>query len=256
MIRLSTSLLPVLLTTATLAAQQPDPHMVQPERPTVATHAGTVAPGWVEVETGVEFDHGTGAWGILTPTVVKVGLARRVQLSILGGLTRPVGGHFGVGDLAAGVKLRLVEGAPVLGDFAILPALKLPVGAGAHGTGTTDLSILAISSHQFGSVSLDVNLGYTRRSGDGSGAPKHATLWAVAAGTPVQGPLGITAELFGYPRTTGPSGSSGTVALLGGPVYTVHPWWTVDFGGILGLEGPQADGVYAGGVYNFGRLWR
>src|ERR1700688_2765409 len=26
-----------------------DPHSVQPERPTVATHAGTVAPGWVEL---------------------------------------------------------------------------------------------------------------------------------------------------------------------------------------------------------------
>jgi glucose-1-phosphate thymidylyltransferase len=41
-----------------LSAQTaPDPRAVQPERPTVATHAGTVAPGWVELETGVEFDH-------------------------------------------------------------------------------------------------------------------------------------------------------------------------------------------------------
>ena len=31
-----------------------DPRQVQPERPTVATHAGTVAPGYLEIETGVE----------------------------------------------------------------------------------------------------------------------------------------------------------------------------------------------------------
>src|SRR5437764_1362781 len=39
-------------------AQEPpfDPHAVQPERPTVATHAGTVAPGWSEIEAGIERD--------------------------------------------------------------------------------------------------------------------------------------------------------------------------------------------------------
>ncbi len=102
---------------------------------------------------------------------------------------------------------------------------------------------------------MDVNFGYTRRSGDGSVAPRNATLWAIAAGAPVDGGIAITAELFGYPRTTGPAGAKGTVALLGGPVFTLHPWWTLDIGGILKLSGPQADAIYVGGVYNFGRLW-
>jgi hypothetical protein len=66
----------------------------------------------------------------------------------------------------------------------------------------------------------------------------------------------VTAEIFGYPRTTGPAGADGTMALLGGPVFILHPWWTLDFGGILKLRGPQSDGIYGGGVYNFGRLWR
>src|SRR5260370_36815211 len=43
-----------------------DRHAVQPERPTVATHAGTVAPGWVELETGVELDRLDGAHTLLT----------------------------------------------------------------------------------------------------------------------------------------------------------------------------------------------
>src|SRR5690242_20846335 len=55
----------------------PDPHAVQPERPTVATHAYTVAPGWVEIETGVERDDaGGGATALGIPTEVKVGLTR------------------------------------------------------------------------------------------------------------------------------------------------------------------------------------
>jgi hypothetical protein len=31
-----------------------DPHAAQPERPTVATHAYTVAPGYLEVEVGAQ----------------------------------------------------------------------------------------------------------------------------------------------------------------------------------------------------------
>jgi hypothetical protein len=248
--------LAALLAAANLAAQERDPHAVQPERPTVATHAGTVAPGWIELETGAEFDHARGAWSVVAPAVIKIGIAPRVQFSIFGGFTRPAGDNLGVGELAAGVKFRLAEDLPLLGDFAVLPAIKFPLADQRHGTGTTDLSLLAISSHQFGSVSMDVNAGYTRRSGDGTAAPKNAWIWAVAAGTPVQGAFGVTAELFGYPRTTGPAGADGTVALLGGPVITLHPWWTLDFGGILKLRGPQPNGIYAGGVYNFGRLWR
>ncbi len=243
-----------LLVGAPLAAQAPDPHAVQPERPTVATHAGTVAPGWIELETGAEFDHTAGAWSIVAPTVLKLGVAPRLQLSLFGALSRPVGDNLGAGDLSVGLKYRLAEDLPVLGDFAVLPALKLPVGDATHGTGTTDLSLLAISSHQFGGVSLDVNFGFTRRGGDGTAAPRNATLWAVAAGTPVRGGFGVTAEMFGFPATRGPAGTAGTVALLGGPVFTLHPWWTLDVGGILKVRGPQPNGLYAGGVYNFGRL--
>lgn len=253
--RLLPALVALTLFAPRLAAQQDDPHAVQPERPTVATHAGTVAPGWLELEAGVEFDRTGHAWSLVAPVVWKLGLAPRVQLSVSGGLSRPAGGTLSAGDLSVGVKLRLGEGLPLLGDFAVLPAVKFPVGDAAHGTGTTDLSLLAISSHQFGSVALDVNGGYTRRSGDGGAAPRNATIWAVAAGMPVRGAVSVTAELFGFPKTSGPAGLAGTVALLGGPVFTLHPWWTLDVGGILKLSGPQANAIYAGGVYNFGRLW-
>ena len=141
-----------------------DPHAVQPERPTVATHAGTVAPGWLEIETGIERDRfSPAAVGYVTPTVLKVGLVDHVQLSITGSVAHPAPGITGLGDLAAGLKVRLFDNAPFIGDFAILPAVKLPIGSAASGTGTgtTDVSVLAISSHDVGRMSVDANVGYT-----------------------------------------------------------------------------------------------
>jgi hypothetical protein len=85
-----------------------------------------------------------------------------------------------------------------------------------RGSGTTDRSLLLVSSNQLGAVSLDVNVGYKRRSGDGTLAPRNATLWTVSAGIPLAGPLSLAAEVFGLPATSGPAGTPGTVAILRG----------------------------------------
>ncbi len=126
----------------------------------MATHAGTVAPGWVEIEAGAEFDRfGDRSTGNNIPVVVKAGLAPRIQLSVSGaGVRAPHEDTTGVGDIALGVKWRLSDAAPVLGRFAVLPGLKVPTGSAAlnRGTGTTDVSLLVISSHDFGPVALDV----------------------------------------------------------------------------------------------------
>ncbi len=235
-----------------------DPHDVQPERPTVATHAGTVAPGWFEIELGVERDQFTpSALGGSTPTVLKFGIADNMQLSISGGLSKPTGASAGLGDGSIGLKWRLVDDAPIVGDFAVLPAIKLPLGSSSTGagTGTTDGSLLLISSHDFGSTAMDINVGYTRRSGDGSNAPRTATLWTVSFGGTIVGPVGYAAECYGYPGTGGPAGQAPIVALLGGPTLQVKSWFEVDAGIIIPVTGPQAHSVYAGLVYNVGQLW-
>ncbi len=235
-----------------------DPHAAQPERPTVATHAGTVATGWIEIETGVERDRvAPSTTAISTPTVLKIGLASSMQLGVFGTLNRPPGHSAGLGDVGAGVKWRLVESAPILGDFAVLPAVKLPTGSAATGTGTgtTDVSLLLISSHQFGDVAMDLNAGYTHRSGDGANAPTNATLWTASFGGPLAGSVGWVAECYGYPATSGPSGQRSSVALLAGPTLLVRRWLVFDAGAIVPLTGPQARALYAGAVYNVGRMW-
>ncbi|MBK5186819.1 MAG: transporter [Gemmatimonadaceae bacterium] len=236
-----------------------DPHAVQPERPTVATHAGTVAPGWVEIEAGLELDHLHGAHVFLTPTVLKLGVVPRVQLELAGSFQHLSGStpdYSGIGDLTAALKWRVLEHAPVIGDVSVQPSLKLPTGSAAHGTGTgtTDVGLLLISSHDWGPYALDLNAGYLRRSGDGSVAPKNAGIWTVSAGGPVYRALGWVVELFGYPRTTGPAGEDGIVAFLTGPTFELHRWLVVDGGVIFPLTGSQPHALYAGLTWNLGHL--
>ncbi|HEX9084037.1 MAG TPA: hypothetical protein VF836_04810 [Gemmatimonadaceae bacterium] len=248
---------PVARSEATRDSTVRDPHAVQPERPTVATHAGTVARGFLELEEGGEWDKAPdGARTFLAPTNLKIGLASRAQLNLLVNVISDRalrGGFLAAGDFTVGVKYRIVDDDPILGDFAILPAVKLPTASqSAAGTGTTDFSLLLISSHQLGPVAMDLNVGQTWRGGDGTSTPKRAGIWTASFGFPVSGPLGATVELFGYPRTTGPVGAKGIAALLIGPTYLVREWFALDAGIIAPLTGPQPKAIYTGFVWNFG----
>ncbi len=236
-------------------------HVAQPERPTIATHAHTVAPGYVEIETGVQGYHPeTGETEYDTPSLVKIGLTSHLQLDVYEGttaLSQSAYDTFGLGDMSTGIKWRVLDGAAIVGDFAVQTTLKLPTGSvekGA-GTGTTDLNLTLISSHDFGAASLDVNLGWTARSGDGSVAPTRATLWTVSWGLPLRDRIGWAAEIFGYPGTRGASGDAPVVAVLTGPTCVIRSHLVIDAGVIVRLAGPQATTGYAGLTWNIGRLW-
>ena len=71
-----------MLLPTVLLAQEKNERAVQPERPTVATHAHTVAPGIVEIETGVQGDHTPDGRLWSSPTVTKVGLGSHLQLNL------------------------------------------------------------------------------------------------------------------------------------------------------------------------------
>jgi hypothetical protein len=249
---------------ARAAAAEPgaalDPHAVQPERPTLATHAHTVAPGWVEIEAGIEHDRFADRSRLQSlVSTTKIGLTARTQLGVAASALRDPSDAWrraGPGDLAVALKWRLLDGAPGLGDFALLPALKLPTGSRGRGTGTgtTDASLALISSHAFGPVSLDVNVGGTARSGDGTAAPRRSSLWTAALGGPLAGTLGWAAELYGDPGTAGPAGAAPLVAVLFGPTWTPRPWLELDAGGIVPVAGPQPHALYLGFVWNVGCL--
>jgi hypothetical protein len=244
-----------------LHAQEPtNPREAMPERPTVATHAYTVALGIVELETGVQWQRPTPGAGLLSgPTLFKIGLGRNLQLDIAPGwawVEQDGADQAWLSDMVVGVKWHLAEHLPILADFSVQPTLKIPTGSLSRGTGTgtTDVNILLISSRKVGPVSLDLNAGYTRRSGDGSNAPKDSTVWTVSAGTPIVGDLQWDAEIFGYPGTSGPAGYAPIVAFLTGPTFEVHPSVVLDAGVILNITGFGGTAIYAGVTWNMGRL--
>ena len=237
--------------------QPPDPHEAQPERPTVATPASTVAPGWTEIEAGLEWDrYADLTRGGQAPVLLKIGLAPRVQLGIQGsGIVAPANAGEGIGDVAVGVKWRFLEHSRLAGDLAILPWLKLPTGSVAHGTGTgtTDVEILLISSRTIHGVDIDLNGAFWQRSGDGTAAPKHSALWTASFAGQPWGSVGWTAEVFGYPSLQ--VGTESVAAILMGPTWEARKFLVFDAGIIAPLTGPQPRAVYAGLTWNIGRLW-
>ena len=249
-----------LLGAAAHAAAQttpPNPHDAQPERPSVATHAFTVAPGWIEIEGGMEFDRYPGhAHGQTAPLVAKIGVTPRTQLEVQTPIVHSAGLHAAAGDLLVGVKWRALEDAPVVASFALFPTVKFPTGSTSDGagTGTTDLGIVLISSRGLGSVSLDVNVGLVHRIGHHVLAPRDSRMWALSFGGPLRGPVGWGAELYGFPHTSGAAGDESVVATLFGPTMKIRGWLVVDAGAIVPITGPQPNALYAGGVYNIGRL--
>ena len=250
---------------------RPNPRAAQPERPTVATHAYTVAPGLMEIEAGVQATRPEGASETDAPVVLKFGVTRRIQLELIGGWSRrtadarpatvgapsaPAIRDQGFGDLAIAPKMRVLFQAPVLANFSVQPSLKLATGSEARGTGTgtTDVGLLLISSRNLGPVALDLNAGVTLRSGHGDRAPRTATLLTASAGTTVSGALGWVLELFAYPGTSGPAGTPPQVGLLSGPTLTVRPWLVLDAGFIANVHGFPANSAYAGVTWNVGRV--
>ena len=145
----------------------------------------------------------------------------------------------------------------MLGDFALLPIVTFPSGSATagSGTGTIDATLLLLSSRNLGVVHLDMNLGVTWRSGNGSLAPTSASLWRAAFSGTLQGPLAWAVEVHGFPGTTGPAGSGTTIGLFADVGYTVSPSLVLDFGSIVPVNGGQPRSLYAGLTWNAGKLW-
>jgi hypothetical protein len=219
-----------------------------------------VAPGYVEIEVGLQGIHpAPGSSRLDVPGLVKIGVSAHVQLDVFVDWSRTRVGQqtgSGVGDTALGLKWRVLDEAPVLGDFAVQSTVKLATGsvAQATGTGTTDLNVLLISSHATGPLSLDVNVGYTYRSGNGSLAPKHATLWTISPAFTLFGRLGWTAEVFGYPAARGTGGHAPEVGMTTGPTLVLNPSVVIDAGAVINVWGLGANAVYVGLTWNVGRL--
>jgi hypothetical protein len=224
------------------------PRAANPERPTVATHAYAVAPGYVEVEQGIS---ARGATSLATTTSwdvnVKIGIAPHVQLGIFGpGYLRTGAGH-GVGDWGAALKLRTDLSEEIA--VAVVPAMTLPTGKERLGLGAgRALGQLpfVLSVNGPAGVHADLNAGPL---GIGAGRPQWLTTGSFSR--PLGAALGVTAELF---RISAGAAGARQAGLLGALTVTPVQWMVIDAGGTVGLGSGSPDVVFFGITTNLGRL--
>jgi len=234
----------VFLADAT-AAQSP--REANPERPTYATHAYAVAPGYAELEQGISA-RGVHSLGDATSWDVnlKFGLSTWAQFALFGPLYLRGPGGGGVGDLGAALKIR--------GDLsrrtalAFVSSLTAPTGNVARGLGTgRSLGALTgvVSTDLPGGIHLDINAG---PQGIGVGAPQWFTSLSGAYG---RGAAGITLEAFNF---TAYAAGPRFAGLLGALTLRIVPWVVADAGGVLHTAPGSPNQVFVGLTTNLGQV--
>jgi hypothetical protein len=228
----------------------PPPRAANPERPTVATHAYTVAPGYAELEQGARafglngFGEGT-AWDLN----LKIGLRPGVQLGIFGPAYVRTGAGSGVGDVGASLKLRRTLSSRTA--VALVPAVTAPTGDAVRGLGagrTLGSLVGVVSSDLPAGVHVDLNAGPV---GIGAGKAQWFTSFGLAHGG--IGPAGVAVELFDF---TGGGAGPRQRGFLAALMLTVADWVVVDAGGVRGLVDGTPDQVFLGVTTNLGRIFK
>jgi len=232
------------------APAPPSPRTANPERPTVATHAYTVAPGYAELEQGARafglngLGEGT-AWDVN----LKIGVRPGVQLGLFGAGYLRTGAGSGVGDV--GLSLKASRVISPRASIALVPAMTLPSGDAGRGLGAgRTLGSLAgvLSADLAEGFHFDANAGPV---GIGAGRPQ----WFTSLGLAHEGvgPAAMAFELFDF--TAGAAGprQRGFLAAL---MVTVAEWVVVDGGGVRGLVGGTPDQLFVGMTTNLGRIFK
>lgn len=143
---------------------------IQTDRPSVSTSASTVAPGTVQVESGLTYSRTSigGSPADKQSTIeltLRGGVTERLEFRLEGNplvLTRNEHDDTGLGNLTLDAKYRFLDGRedswrPSLG---VLPFVTFPVAHAPHGTNIPDFGLIGLASFDFPlGLSLDTNLG-------------------------------------------------------------------------------------------------
>ena len=238
-----------LLWCLTDVARGQSPRAANPERPTFATHAYAVAPGYAELEQGLRVESGAGdatAWDYN----LKIGVVRQVQFAFFGAGFIHTSAGGGVGDV--GVALKLSASVSPRATLALASSVYFPTGdAGARrGAGRTQGGVLAVASVDASRrLHVDVNLGPVALA---AGASQPRWFHSVGAGVAL-GRYGLTTELYGFTAGAGESAEWGALGAV-----TVRPaeWIVVDAGGSVGLWRETPHLLFVGVTTNLGAVFK
>lgn len=238
------------VTLALLAARgvAQSPRAANPERPTVATHAYAVAPGYIEIEQGISARGPTSlAQATSWDVNLKIGIDRHVQLGLFGPAYARSGAGHGIGDWGLALKLRTDVSRQVA--VAAVPTLTVPTGSERLGLGAGRVLgqlPLVLSVNGPAAVHADLNAGPL---GIGAGRPQ----WLITAALSraVGGAMGLSGELF---RISAGAAGARQAGLLGALTVTPVRWMVIDAGGAVHLGAGSPDVRFVGVTMNLGRL--
>jgi hypothetical protein len=233
---------------------------IEPDRPDTTNGAKTLAPGAVQIETGVEYSRARQAGSavekrFVLDTLGRVGVVERLELQVgWQPLVRLRGDEddSGGGDVTLAAKARFFDGTgpwPALGTWAFV---KLPAADEPIGSGRLDLGAVLIASFDLpAGFGVDVNAG---AAAIGQGRPSGFVVQPLtSAALSVEiGPALPFVELVYAGR--GDRDGRDAVSLATGFVYRLGQRVALDVAAQTSVAGDAPDWVLRAGVsVRFGR---
>ena len=175
---------------------------------------------------------------------LNYGAAPNVQitLSLPAGYTAGHGLRAGVADTTAAIKYRFLQASDSgwLPDAAIFPAIELPTGTRAFGTGHLGLFLPVWLQKDFGAWSSFGGGGYGINPGGGQ---RNYTLagWAITRSFGES--LNVGVEIYHQTPTT--AGGAAQTNLAFGAIVKIAPQWALLASGGPGLQHPARAGASA-----------
>lgn len=141
---------------------------IDPGRPELVSGAGTVAPGRVQIESGVKYEHTSPASGradrrLAFEATLRTGITEDIEVR-LGGeplvALRGAERATGAGNVTLGLKYRIFRGRDGLPALGVLPSVTLPTADRPIGRERTDVGLVGLAGFDLPwELDLDVNVG-------------------------------------------------------------------------------------------------
>jgi hypothetical protein len=176
---------------------------VTPYRPSVSTPAALSAPGWLEIEAGMQRVHETGAdTRASVPYTLKLAFSPDWGIRIGGeALVRDVSDQgkeaTGLGDTSVVLKRRFAINDHNAFGLELASNLATAAVGLNNGSGGTDFSVNSIYSTDLGAWHADLNLAFTRLAEHAPEQGETQTLFAAALSTNVSARWGVVGEVSG-----------------------------------------------------------
>ena len=232
---------------------------VTPYRPTVSTPAALSAPGWLEVESGLQgVDAGGSTHRDSLPYSLKLAFSPDWGVRIGGEawVQNPVAPGdrvSGLGDTSLVLKRRFAVNDQAAFGLEIGVIAPTARGGDHSGSGKTDYTATGIYSIDFAhSLHADFNAGVTQLGATNPATSRRQALWAAAVQEGLSEKWGIVAELSG----TRQAGVPRMAQILAGATFSPGKRVTWDLGLVRGMTAATPTwGVFIGSTFLVSRLF-